>query len=193
MNELNYILNYFKSNLLVSSPDIFAFCALYFLCFKRRWREMGKRVFVLNTLLYFYNVVVFFFTLMPIITALPRIFDHPYTMMHMIPFDDLSLGRGGAVVQLILNMALTIPFGFLISARIDEKRFAFLKTVGCTVCLSLFIELLQPLLDGFRSSDITDVIINTVGGALGFPIYKSIKALYRNYATRIEKNNESQR
>lgn len=37
--------------------------------------------------------------------------------------------------------------------------------------MSLGIELLQPLIDGFRSADITDLITNTVGGVIGYGIY----------------------
>ena len=35
-------------------------------------------------------------------------------------------------------------------------------------CAVESIELLQPLISGARSSDITDVITNTVGGILGY-------------------------
>ena len=35
----------------------------------------------------------------------------------------------------------------------------------------LGIELLQPLIDGFRSADITDLITNTIGGIVGYGFY----------------------
>ena len=37
--------------------------------------------------------------------------------------------------------------------------------------MTLGIELLQPLISGTRSSDITDVITNMTGGILGYGLY----------------------
>ena len=37
--------------------------------------------------------------------------------------------------------------------------------------MSLGIELLQPLINGFRAADITDVITNVVGGILGYGLF----------------------
>jgi len=41
--------------------------------------------------------------------------------------------------------------------------------------MSLGIELLQPLIDGSRSSDVTDLITNVVGGVLGYGLYTMFK------------------
>ena len=41
--------------------------------------------------------------------------------------------------------------------------------------MSLGIELLQPLIDGSRSSDVTDLITNVIGGALGYGLYAIFK------------------
>ncbi|WP_300684036.1 VanZ family protein [Acutalibacter sp. 1XD8-36] len=37
--------------------------------------------------------------------------------------------------------------------------------------MSLSIELIQPLMSGGRSSDITDIITNTAGGAIGYGLH----------------------
>ena len=41
--------------------------------------------------------------------------------------------------------------------------------------MSLGIELLQPLIGGFRSSDVTDLITNVIGGMLGYVLYVLFK------------------
>ena len=46
-----------------------------------------------------------------------------------------------------------------------------------TFLLSLGIEILQPLINGFRSSDITDIITNVMGGIIGYIIYLIFKPL----------------
>ena len=44
--------------------------------------------------------------------------------------------------------------------------------------MSLGIELLQPLIHDYRSSDLTDVITNTAGGVLGYGCYAAFPAGY---------------
>ena len=126
--------------------------------------------------MYIYLAFVFYFTLMPIITSLPFIFNHPYSPMNLIPFIDISLQRGDFMQQIGLNVIMTIPFGILfpLTKKGNEK---FLKTVLYCFLLSLTIELLQPLINGFRSSDITDLITNVSGGILGYLLYLLFKPL----------------
>lgn len=95
------------------------------------------------------------FTLMPIITSLPFMFNHPYTPMNLEPFIDVTYGRGDFIWQVGLNVIMTIPFGFLFPL-VKNKKPKLLKIVLYTFLLSLSIEVLQPLVSGSRSSDITD-------------------------------------
>ena len=80
-------------------------------------------------------------------------------------FIDVSLGRGDFFRQVLLNIIMTMPFGFLFPLTRD-KRAKFGVTVFFCFLMSLGIELLQPFFD--RSSDITDLITNVIGGALGY-------------------------
>lgn len=112
---------------------------------------------------------------MPIITALPFIFNHPYIPMNLVPFIDVLNGRGDFARQVVLNVVMTIPFGFLLPLVKENTR--ILKVVLYTFLLSLFIELLQPLINGVRSSDITDLITNVIGGFIGYLIYLIFKPL----------------
>lgn len=47
----------------------------------------------------------------------------------------------------------------------------FGKTVFFCFLMSFGIEILQPLINGPRSSDITDIITNVIGGMLGYGLY----------------------
>ena len=71
---------------------------------------------------------------------------------------------------------MTIPFGFLLPL-VKKANVKVLKVVLYTFLLSLFIELLQPLINGCRSSDITDLITNVIGGFIGYLIYLIFKSL----------------
>ena len=56
-----------------------------------------------------------------------------------------------------------------------------LKIVFYTFLLSLGIELLQPLINGVRSADITDLLTNVMGGIIGYVMYLIFKPLTIKY------------
>ncbi len=154
--------------------DFTALALLYGLVFFRRWKERGKDVLLVHTLFYVYLSFVLYFTLMPIIAKLPFIWNHPYIPMNMVPFIDVLEGRGDFVRQIVLNTIMTIPFGFLFP--LTQRRTAnFGRTVFFCFLMSLSIELLQPLISGVRSSDVTDIITNVIGGVLGYGLYVIFK------------------
>lgn len=112
---------------------------------------------------------------MPIITSIPFIFNHPYKPMNLIPFIDVISGRGDFIRQVGLNVIMTIPFGFLF-LLIKKENQKFLKTILYCFLLSLIIELIQPFTFS-RSSDITDLITNVMGGIIGYMFYLIFRPL----------------
>ena len=96
--------------------------------------------------------------------------------MNLVPFIDVLNSRGDFVRQVVLNVIMTIPFGFLIPF-IKKENVKLLKIVFYTFLLSLGIELLQPLINGIRSADITDLITNVIGGIIGYVMYLIFKPL----------------
>ncbi len=134
----------------------------------------GKDILLVNTLMYLYLSCVLYFTLMPVITSLPFVLNHPYTPMNLVPFVDVTMRRGDFFRQVILNIFMTIPFGFLFPLT-PQKKATFSRTVFFCFLMSLGIEILQPLIDGFRSSDVTDIITNVIGGILGYGLYVIFK------------------
>ena len=156
--------------------DFIFLIIIYFWKFYKKWKEKGRDVLVVNTTMYIYLSFVLYFTLMPIITSLPFIFNHPYTPMNLVPFIDVLNSRGDFVRQVGLNIIMTIPFGFLVPF-IKKENVKLLKIVFYTFLLSLGIELLQPLINGVRSADITDLITNVIGGIIGYVMYLIFKPL----------------
>lgn len=152
--------------------DFVILIILYFVIFYKKWKEKGKDILVINTIMYIYLSFVLYFTLMPIITSLPFIFNHPYTPMNLEPFIDVTFGRGDFIRQVVLNIIMMIPFGFIFPIiKSNDSKKVFFKTILYTFSFSLCIELLQPLISSSRSSDITDLITNTIGGIIGYILY----------------------
>lgn len=96
--------------------------------------------------------------------------------MNLMPFVDVISGKGDFIRQIILNVIMTVPFGFLFPL-VKTSNPKLIKTVFYTFLLSFSIEILQPLIDGFRSSDITDLITNVLGGIIGYIMYLIFKPL----------------
>lgn len=155
--------------------DFVVLVIIYLLRLYKKWKERGKDVLFINTVMYVYLSFVLYFTLMPVLTSLPFIFNHTYTPMNLVPFIDVLNGRGDFVRQVGLNIIMTVPFGFILP--LIKQNTKLLKVIFYTFILSLSIELLQPLIDGFRSSDITDLITNVLGGIVGYIIYLIFKPL----------------
>lgn len=156
--------------------DFIVLIIIYFWKFYKKWKEKGRDVLFINTIMYIYLSFVLYFTLMPIITSLPFIFNHPYTPMNLVPFIDVLNSRGDFVRQVGLNVIMTIPFGFLVPF-IKKENVKLLKIIFYTFILSLGIELLQPLINGVRSADITDLITNVIGGIIGYVMHLIFKPL----------------
>ena len=73
--------------------------------------------------------------------------------------------------NLIGNIVVFIPIGFLVPLFLKKNRIWHVAIVGIVV--SVFIEILQSLLAVGRA-DIDDIILNTIGLLIGFGIYKLI-------------------
>ncbi len=150
--------------------DFTALALLYAFVFFRKWKIRGKDILFINTLMYIYLSFVLYFTLMPVITSIPFVLNHPYEPMNLVPFIDVSERRGDFLRQIALNIILTVPFGFLFPLT-RNRTAKFSTTVLFCFLMSLGIEILQPLISGSRSSDITDLITNVIGGMLGYGFY----------------------
>jgi glycopeptide antibiotics resistance protein len=69
------------------------------------------------------------------------------------------------------NVALFLPLGFLLpllAPRLDRLW----RTVGAGFVVSAAIELSQVAFPGVRRADVNDVLMNTLGTALGFAAYR---------------------
>lgn len=163
--------------------DFIALILLYTFVFFNKWKAKGKFKLLVNTLMYIYISLLLYVTLMPIIVSIPFIFNHPYIIENLIPFNDYILGRGDTVRQILLNVIMMMPFGFLLPI---VKKHTMLSCLLWTSLLSLGIELTQPLINGFRSADITDLITNTIGGFLGYLLYLIFRPLINKVKIRLE-------
>lgn len=129
--------------------------------------------------MYIYIVMVLFVTLMPFPIPFGGTNNLFLETANFIPFRDLALNYEGAVREIVLNIIMMTPFGFLYP--IIKKR-GILITIILTFLFSLFIESSQLLSAWWgslhsRSFDVTDLITNTFGGLMGCLAYIALKPL----------------
>lgn len=103
--------------------------------------------------------------------------------INLVPFQEISryeIGSYSFFRQVFGNILLFVPFGYFAS------RFCKLKNISTIFIVStlssLTIESVQMFIG--RSFDVDDIILNVVGGVLGFIIYKVVE-LIRNKLPKI--------
>ena len=100
------------------------------------------------------------------------------TIIYYLFFDWDHINLGIRLNNLIGNILGFIPFGFLFPLL--SQRFQKLKVVViATFSLSLTFELIQ-LTFHFGSFDVDDLILNTIGGTLGYLPLKYLTMLFKN-------------
>jgi glycopeptide antibiotics resistance protein len=149
--------------------DFAILAIIYFAFFFRGWRKLPAPRMWLYTLTYVYISLVLCVTLMPFRFVIPD-GDVSLHALNLEPFIDIKNHYAGAEREFILNIIMTIPFGFLLP--LIKKR-GIIITVLLTLALSLSIELAQlwyswDAASPGRACDITDVISNTIGGLIGY-------------------------
>ena len=166
------------------------------------YNKYGSVLFVRTIIIYsfvLYLLSAYFLIIMPLPSF--EYVSHIKTKVQLIPFDLISkiiktvhfdykdissyinVLRNPFVYQTIYNIFLTIPFGIFLRYY---YKFKFKKTLLFTFLLSLFFELTQltgiyfiyP--NAYRLFDVDDLIVNTLGGIIGYIISPLIMKLLPN-------------
>ena len=91
--------------------------------------------------------------------------------INLVPFQDFSTSN---LMGMALNAAMFAPLGFLLPAYFDRYR-SFVPALDAGILTSLTVELIQ--LFTFRTTDVDDLIMNTLGTIVGFLLSKLILGL----------------
>ena len=91
--------------------------------------------------------------------------------MHLTEYDS----KKELLLNVIGNTAMFIPSGIVLPI-IYKRLNSFLKVIGVGALISLCIEILQlPFFE--RTSDIDDLLLNTLGAGIGYLIYTLVHKL----------------
>lgn len=102
--------------------------------------------------------------------------DINYGVSNFVPFKEIfrySFGSPKFMSNVLGNIMLFIPFGFLSSYLLKNRKFSIATIL--TLIASLTIETVQYYIG--RVFDIDDIILNLIGGILGFLVYIGLDAI----------------
>lgn len=98
------------------------------------------------------------------------------TGINLVPFEEIfryKVGSSMFIYNVLGNILLFLPFGYFVARYIKSKSFYQIFIVS--LITSFTIELLQVKMG--RSFDVDDIILNVIGGILGYFLYVSLNAI----------------
>lgn len=142
-----------------------------------------KRRVIAGILFVLYFSVLFYFLFF--LEKMGRTYSEREYHYNLVPFKEIlrfwnyrdSLGMQTVLLNIVGNIVAFVPFGtFLPIFSTRCKR--FWRTVLFSFELSFFVEVLQ-LVTRVGSFDVDDLLLNTIGGMIGFIVYLIGTCLFR--------------
>lgn len=101
--------------------------------------------------------------------------------MNIIPFrfitETWAMEERKQITQAIANILMFLPLGFIFPLAFKKVRNFWKTTIGI-MAFSFLIEFVQYFIG--RSADIDDLILNTLGGILGYSIFSVFSRLFKD-------------
>ena len=145
-------------------------------------KKLAARIFFL-----IYLAVLFYLLFFSVFAGRSEVYEEYH--YNFIPFDTirryLGLSKsGGSFVRFFNiegNVLAFLPYGFFLPFL--WKRFRrFWRTALSTACFSLIVEVLQ-LITRVGSCDIDDVLLNTIGGVIGYLLFLLVRRYTQLHAS----------
>ncbi|PGZ91738.1 VanZ family protein [Bacillus sp. AFS029533] len=129
-------------------------------------RFILKPIFIKYLLLIFSLLFIFRFTFFPVASLGIGVSEGGLNLIPLIKLFNEFSSIKQFIVNIFGNIILFVPFGFILTSIKRSK-----KIILIGLFLSISIEVVQFMMS-FRTSDIDDVILNTIGTYIGYKISK---------------------
>lgn len=170
----HYFPEIFAQRVILSVLIFVALCVVIFLLYKSyKIDKLQRNAAIILSL---YVVILLYFTVLGRYSHEEyenRIYFY-YSYRRLIEHYDSQSMR-----QILLNIAMLIPVGFLMPMTINFKG-KYLKTIGISLLLIIVIELLQ-MLTKTGSCEVDDIINNLLGALLGMALYHMVFKLFKKH------------
>ena len=126
----------------------------------------------LHILMYINLLVIIYFTFSPLLLDLNEVFNCRINLIPFVYLLDYDV-RAHMIYNVFGNIMMFVPTGIVLPVlykRLDN----FFKVAGTGLLISLEIEILQlPFAD--RTSDVDDLILNTLGVVIGYVLFVIVR------------------
>ena len=166
--------NTIKVTLTAAWPSLVVLLSIYIIMRLTIYFNGERRSFVLHEEVFRLLFIAYLLLFFRLVTSQDL---NTYTGTNLIPFKEIlryDVGTLNFHKQVLGNILLFIPFGYFVSCYCKIKRLGPIVLV--TFLSSLIIEVVQHFIG--RSFDVDDIILNVVGGVIGFLLYISLNAIY---------------
>lgn len=143
----------------------------------------GKKKIVFHEELLLLLFVAYILLLFEIVTSN----ENDFGGYNLIPFKEIlryDVKSDAFIRQVIGNIALFVPFGFFVSKFIKLKN--IFSAFFITLLSSATIETVQYFIG--RTFDIDDIILNVLGGILGFLLFVALEAIKKQLPKLFQKD-----
>lgn len=170
---MNALTNDIKEIMFTTWPMIVLTCVVL-ISLRVAYLIRNKKKLVFHQDLTMLMFIVYILCLFQIVTTQDVPGEHGINITLFKELTRYELGSRLFYRNVIGNIALFIPFGFFTSfyLKLEKKRFVLFLTM----LISLVIEFIQ--LNIGRAFDVDDIILNVVGGCLGYLIYRILDKLF---------------
>ena len=107
--------------------------------------------------------------------------------VNIVPFSEIfryEIGSKMFIYNVLGNILLFVPYGYFVSRYTDSKKL-FQIFLICLIT-SFTVEFLQVKLG--RSFDVDDILLNVIGGTLGYFFFKGLNAIRKHLPKFLQKD-----
>ena len=143
---------------------------------------INKKKFVLYKDLFFLMFILYMFLLFELVTST----DFESYSNNFIPFKEIMRYTYTSKLfykNVLGNVLLFVPFGYFVNKVLKNKQ--VLIAIFTTLITSLSIEIIQMNIG--RSFDIDDIMLNLIGGVIGYLIYKFLDYINKKLPSYLKK------
>ena len=143
---------------------------------------INKKKFVLYKDLFFLMFILYMFLLFELVTST----DFESYSNNFIPFKEIMRYNYTSKLfykNVLGNVLLFVPFGYFVNKVLKNKQ--VLIAIFTTLITSLSIEIIQMNIG--RSFDIDDIMLNLIGGVIGYLIYKFLDYIKEKLPSYLKK------
>ncbi len=148
--------------------SILVYLPFYFI-YKKKY---GKRPLIRHLAIYtLIEVIISILYITIFIDGFYITLNQEYHLLNLVPFiwvkETYSMGFNNMIEQLFMNIIMTVPLGFVFPIIFKSMR-KWWKTGISVMMLITCIEIIQYFIG--RSADVDDLIMNTLGGLIGYGV-----------------------